>query len=81
MGNSFFNVSVFFINESAYIYSEVILMIYPYGNDYIKYLNDEGSYGITYEQWKNKKGKTYSDKCSQCGNGKDRYQPCPKCKY
>lgn len=56
-------------------------MIYPYGNDYIKYLNDEGSYGITYEQWKNKKGKTYSDKCSQCGNGKDRYQPCPKCKY
>jgi hypothetical protein len=28
----------------------VMLLIYPYGNDYIKYLNDVGSHGITYEQ-------------------------------
>jgi hypothetical protein len=56
-------------------------MIYPYGNDYIKYLNDEGSHGLTYEQWKFKNGKQYSDKCRKCGKGKDRFQPCPKCNY
>jgi rubrerythrin len=59
----------------------VMLLFYPYGNDYIKYLNDEGSHGHTYEQWKNKNSKQYSVKCKQCGSGKDRYQPCPKCNY
>ncbi|MEH7157715.1 hypothetical protein [Neobacillus drentensis] len=56
-------------------------LIYPYGNDYIKYLNNEGSNGITYEQWKFKNRKQHPDKCRQCGSGKERFQPCPKCNY
>lgn len=56
-------------------------LIHIYGKDYIKYLNDESSGRITYDQWKSKNGKKDSDKCIQCGHDKIRYQPCPKCKY
>lgn len=58
-----------------------MLLLNPYGQDYIKYLNDEAAFRMTYDQWKNKKSKQDSDKCLQCGNGKDHFQPCPKCNY
>ncbi|MDQ6597198.1 hypothetical protein [Bacillus salipaludis] len=45
-------------------------MLYPYGNDYIKYLNDEGSYGMTYDQWKDKNSKMDSDHYHQAGESK-----------
>ncbi|MDQ0200184.1 hypothetical protein J2S10_003367 [Neobacillus ginsengisoli] len=56
-------------------------MLYPYSYEYIKYLNDENSYGMTYDQWKNKNNHDDSDKCNRCGNGKDFCNICPKCKY
>ena len=34
---------------------EVKPLMYIYGNDYIKYLNDDSSGFLTYDQWKNKK--------------------------
>jgi hypothetical protein len=30
-------------------------MIYIYGDDYIKYLNDDSAGKLTYDQWKSKK--------------------------
>ncbi|NRD80073.1 hypothetical protein HPT25_22300 [Bacillus sp. BRMEA1] len=51
-----------------------------YGIDYIKYLNDEGSGRITYDQWKSKNFKKEAKKCQQCGNEKDQLHHCPKCK-
>ena len=46
-------------------------MLYPYGNDYIKYLNDVGSYGMTYDQWKDKNSKMDSGKYNQMGDNKN----------
>lgn len=45
-------------------------VIHPLGFDYIKYLNDEGSYGMTYDQWKDKKMRESSEKSHQCGQVK-----------
>jgi hypothetical protein len=56
-------------------------LLYPFGFDYIKYLNDEKSYGMTYDQWKNKNRDDDPEKCTRCGNGKDYSNICPKCKY
>lgn len=52
-----------------------------YGKDYIKYLNDEGSGKLTYDQWKYKNYKKESGKCSYCGNERDYLHDCYKCKY
>lgn len=52
-----------------------------YGKDYIKYLNDESSGRLTYDQWKNKNFKQESDKSSYCGNNKDRLHHSPKYKF
>ncbi|WP_177177364.1 hypothetical protein [Bacillus sp. MUM 116] len=46
-------------------------MLYPYGNDYIKYLNDEGSYGMTYDQWKDKNSKMNSENYHQAVENKN----------
>lgn len=80
----FFIISVFSMYVSAYIYSEhleVIQLIHIYGKDYIKYLNDESSGRITFDQWKNKNGNQDTDKCHYCGKSKNHFQPCPKCKF
>jgi hypothetical protein len=42
-------------------------VIHPLGFDYIKYLNDEGSYGMTFDQWKDKKMRESSEKGHQYG--------------
>lgn len=47
-------------------------MLYPYGNDYIKYLNSEGSYGMTYDQWKDKNSKMGLEKFNQSGDNKTK---------
>jgi hypothetical protein len=52
-------------------------LIYPYGKDYIQYLNDEGYSRITYEQWKNKISKQELGKGK---NGKDQIHSGPKYK-
>lgn len=52
-------------------------MIYPYGKEYIQYLNDEGYSRITFEQWKHKISKQESDKD---GKGKNYIQPGTKYK-
>ncbi|WP_066319073.1 hypothetical protein [Bacillus sp. FJAT-29814] len=42
-------------------------MIYIYGDDYIKYLNDDSAGQLTYDQWKSKKNKSVSTKTSSSG--------------
>jgi hypothetical protein len=53
-------------------------LFYPYGKDYIKYLNDEGSNRTTYDQWKNKNTKKAFSKSILSGNGKEHIQTSPK---
>jgi hypothetical protein len=53
----------------------------PYSYDYIKYLNDEGASGMTYDQWKYKSLQNDPEKCHHCGNNKDFFNKCLKCKY
>jgi hypothetical protein len=49
--------------------------------DYFKYLNGMDSYRMTYDQWKEKNTWEDPDKCGRCGNNKDHFNICPKCKY
>ena len=37
-------------------------IMYIYGNDYIKYLNDDRNRPLTYDQWKNKNSQQDSNK-------------------
>ncbi|MFC4801491.1 hypothetical protein ACFPA1_19350 [Neobacillus sp. GCM10023253] len=55
--------------------------MYIYGNDYIKYLNDDSAGHLTYDQWKMKKSQQGTDKCASCGTVKEHLQPCPKCRH
>jgi hypothetical protein len=43
-------------------------MIYIYGDDYIKYLNDDSAGHLTYDQWKNKQNKSVSSKTISSGS-------------
>ncbi len=45
-------------------------MIYIYGHDFIKYLNDDSSGLLTYDQWKSKNSHQAADSCISCGNAK-----------
>jgi len=65
----------------TFIVKGVNFLKHPYSYDYIKYLNDEAAYGMTYDQWKFKNLQKEAEKCHQCGNDKDFFDKCPKCKY
>lgn len=53
----------------------------PLSMDYIKYLNAPDSYGMTYDQWKDKHAQQDIEKCKQCGKDKNHFSICPKCHY
>ena len=71
-----------YLHESAYIVTKgVFSLMYPQGHDYIKYLNDESAYGLTYDQWKDKKSKEEKKNQSQVNYEKMNLNQYPKYKY
>lgn len=50
-------------------------MAFPLSSEYIRYLNDDHSYGLTYEQWKERKIKENVKKRLNLKNDFRNYYP------